>query len=280
MSMILRAPSYFYVITSEVEMREEAANSSKVVSQARFAEEVKVREIKGEWSLITTPDGYSGWAHSHALVFSEIMYETAIKTSRLKAHLYSVEATEYGPILSLPYGSPLKLMDDSNAQWLIVALPNGQCAFIQRGDVAVEPPLNKKQDLVHFSQKFMELPYTWGGRTSFGYDCSGFVQMLYGQIGIHLQRDAKQQILDDRFQEVSLDDLEPGDLIFFGKTDGKIGHVGMSIGKDRFIHASSRENSPWIRISSLHAAEWNGNPETYYSLRIGRQLIAPQPLQN
>lgn len=280
MSMIHRAASYFYVMEPMVEMREEAANFSKIVSQARFAEKVQIQEIKGEWSLITTPDGYSGWAPSKAIITANKMYETAIKTSRLSAHLYSVDDTEYGPILSLPYGSPLKLMDDSNAGWLEVELPNGQSAFIQRGDVAVEPPLNKKQDLVHFSQKFMELPYTWGGRTSFGYDCSGFVQMLYNQIGIHLQRDAKQQILDERFQEVSLDDLEPGDLIFFGKKDGKIGHVGMSIGNDLFIHASSRENSPWIRISSLHAAEWNGNPETYYSLRIGRQLIARQPLQD
>ncbi|MCP5492677.1 MAG: C40 family peptidase [Chlamydiales bacterium] len=93
-----------------------------------------------------------------------------------------------------------------------------------------------------FSQKFLGLLYIWGGRSSFGYDCSGFVQMLYSQIGIKLQRDAKQQILDSRLQSIKIDELKLGDLIFFGKSDQRIMHVGMYIGNEQFIHATAREN--------------------------------------
>lgn len=280
MLYFLLAVSHFYIIDPLVEMREEPSSSSKLVSQALFAEVINNQEISGEWTKITTPDGYGGWIRSKGLTSTNAPYHTTIKTSRLKAHIYNVEDTEYGPILSLPYGSPLKVLDDSNPRWFKVELPNSTICFIQKGDAAEEPPLKKKQELVAFSQKFLGLPYTWGGRSSFGYDCSGFVQMLYGKIDIQLQRDAKQQILDDRFQEVSLEDLEPGDLIFFGKTDGKIGHVGMSIGNDQFIHASPRENMPWIRVSSLHDLEWSGHPDAYYPFRKGRQLISRHPLEN
>jgi cell wall-associated NlpC family hydrolase len=280
MLYLLLAVSHFYTIGSVVEMREEPSSSSKVVSQAIFAECIQYQDFRDDWVKIVTPDGYSGWALTKGFTTIQHSYETTIKTSRLKAHLYAIEDTEYGPILSLPYGSPLKVLDDSNARWYKVELPNGNQCFIQKGDAANEPHLKAKQELVAFSEKFLGLPYTWGGRSSFGYDCSGFLQMLYRQIGIQLQRDARQQILDDRFKEVALEELEPGDLIFFGKPDGKIGHVGMSIGDHRFIHASPRENMPWIRISSLQDFEWSGHPEAYYPQRSGRQLISRKPFEN
>lgn len=277
---LIAAVSHWYVIEPVVEMREEPSFSSKVVSQALFAEGINNKDVIGDWAEITTPDGYSGWTPSKGLTITNVPYQTTIKTSRLKAHLYAIDDTEYGPILTLPYGSPLKVIDDIDKRWLKVEIPGGKNAYIQRGDVKTETRIIEKKDLIAFSQKFMDLPYTWGGRSSFGYDCSGFVQMLYSQIGIQLQRDAKQQILDERFQDEALDSLEPGDLIFFGKQNGQIGHVGMSIGNDQFIHACVRENLPWIRISSLKDAEWSGQSDAYYPYRHGRRLIAGQPLKD
>lgn len=99
--------------------------------------------------------------------------------------------------------------------------------------------------------------------------------MLYQKINVHLERDARLQMRDARFQTVSRDQLEPGDLIFFGKSEREITHVGMYLGEDRFIHATTAECQPWIRISHLTDDEWSGNhPRRPY--RVLKQLIKTQ----
>lgn len=263
----------FYINEPVAVMREEVTHDSRVASQALFSEKVSVEKQVGDWSLITTPDGYQGWAQTAALVGRENVYDTDLKVSRLAAHLYGIKDTEFGPIKTLPFGSQLKALDASDARWIKVILPDEKECFIQRGDVAILPTLTSKADLAEFANKFKGLPYTWGGRTSFGYDCSGFVQMLYNQIGVQLQRDAKQQILDERFQDVSLDMLTPGDLVFFGQNPGKIQHVGLYIGDSQFIHSTVKEFQPWIRVSSLKDPAWAGGDGAAYPYRVFRKFI-------
>jgi len=264
------ASSFFCISNPVVDMREDPSEKSKVVSQAIFAEQVRKEKVWEKWSYIRTPDGYKGWILSENLV--KAPYNSDLKVTRPRAHIYGVKDTEYGPIKTVPYGSMVQLLDASDERWIKIALPDGSEGYIQKGDVAEEPKLSHKSELVAFSQKFLGLPYTWGGRSSFGYDCSGFVQMLYSHIGIELQRDARQQVLDKRLVTTTLDQLELGDLLFWGKSEQKILHVGMYIGNNQFIHATSRENKPWIRISSLTDFEWSADENAYYPYRIAKRL--------
>lgn len=261
-----------YIIAPFVEMREDKPPQSKVVSQALFSENIQILQENGEWSYIATPDGYTGWIPKNAITTRQIPYHPTHSISRLRAHLYQINDIEYGPMLTLPYGSRLLILEEIDSRWIKGALPNSQECYIQKGDVLPEEPCKTKNDLVLLSQKFLGLPYTWGGRSSFGYDCSGFVQMLYGKLGIHLQRDARLQILDSRFQTCDSAELDPGDLIFFGKAEDRIMHVALSLGNQQFIHATSRENMPWLRISSLTDFEWSGHPKAHYPYRTGRKL--------
>lgn len=263
----------YYIQSSIVEMREHPTQQSKVVSQAIFSEKIQVLKKDGEWVYIVTPDHYAGWIPSTSFISRQTLYETTHQTSRLAAHLYGLKDIEYGPLQTLPYGARLQILDSSDARWLAVSLPNNREGFIQKGDVEPFFKLHNKADLIPFSQQFIGLPYTWGGRSSFGYDCSGFIQMLYQQIGIYLQRDSHQQASDLRFLNIDLDDLQPGDLLFFGNTRQEIKHVGMHINDGSFIHATSRENQPWIRISHLSDFEWSGHQDAAYPYRIGRQYI-------
>lgn len=263
--------SFFYVNEPVIDMRENPANNEKVVSQAIFSEEVTLHEKSGDWALIHTSDDYSGWILSKNLVKLAKPYEANTQISRLRAHIYGVKDIEWGPITSVPYGTKLKIVDASDARWLKIVLPNGLEGYVQKGDVA-ERKILQKSDLPNFSKNFLGLPYTWGGRSSFGYDCSGFVQMLYNQIGIKLQRDSKQQILDSRLKVIEIDQLEPGDLLFFGKSPQRIMHVALYIGNEQFIHATGRENQPWIRISNLSDFEWSGDQNAYYCYRTARQF--------
>lgn len=269
---ILLISTLFYVNEPIAVMREKAAHDSEVVSQALFSEQVAILDSFAEWSKIETDDGYTGWTLTQALTATSAPYESDTKTSRLSAHIYSMKDTVFGPIKTLPYGSKVKVIEDADVRWLKIALPDGHECYIQRGDVVPEPVLERKGDLVEFSKKFLNLPYTWGGRSSFGFDCSGFVQMLYKKIGINLQRDSGLQINDNRFVTVEKEQLEPGDLIFFGKSKEKIIHVGMSIGEGYFIHSVVRENKPWLRISHLSDLEWSGVTSPNFPYREFKQL--------
>lgn len=265
--------THLYIVKPFVDMREDKDFASKVVSQALFSEEISVDKQEKGWSHITTPDGYTGWIPSDTYVGRKEPYKNNCIVSRLSAHLYRLKDIEYGPAATLPYGSTLHALDDSDPRWVKVALPDGQEHYMQKGDLRNGPhSMQTKCDLIPFCQHFLGLPYTWGGRSSFGYDCSGFVQMLYSHLDILLPRDSHQQILDPRFKTCEIDQLEPGDLLFFGKAEHRILHVALSLGEGRFIHATSRENQPWIRISTLTDFEWSGNSAAHYPFRIGRQL--------
>lgn len=266
--------SAYYIIEPIVQMRENPTNNSKVVSQANYSEKILVEQEAGEWSYIMTSDGYQGWVPSKSFMAGEPFDESCVLfVTRLAAHVYHVKDTEYGPIKTLPYGAKVCALENSDVRWITISLPDGTRAYIQRGDVALQLPQLEITELASLSKNFLGLPYTWGGRTSFGYDCSGFVQMLYQHAGINLQRDSKQQVLDERFQTIDLTYLAPGDLIFFGKSAQRITHVALSLGGDQFIHATSRENQPWIRVSNLNDFEWSGDSSANNPYRVARRFI-------
>lgn len=262
---------FAYILPPTIFMRAQASKESKVVSEALFAEPVQIINSQKEWMLISTADGYQGFIPNEALVTRASPYTPSTYISRIKAHLYENQDIEYGPLLSLPYGVHLETSPCEDVRWTKVHLPDSRSLFIQSGDLSSFSYLDSKALLPEFSMQFLNLPYTWGGRSSFGYDCSGFVQMLYSKIKVDLPRDAYMQCEDNKLKEVSLNSLELGDLIFFGNE--RITHVGLYIGGHKFIHATAREYKPWIRISSLLDDYWNGSETSPFSKVLYKALL-------
>lgn len=95
--------------------------------------------------------------------------------------------------------------------------------------------------LEDFAQRFLNTPYLWGGRSAFGMDCSGFVQLVYRAIGLSMPRDAWQQAEKGELLE-NLSKARTGDLAFFNNDAGKITHVGILLGPRQIIHSSS-----WVK---------------------------------
>ena len=107
------------------------------------------------------------------------------------------------------------------------------------------------------AQLFLGTPYLWGGGSSFGFDCSGFVQRIYRHFGIVLPRDAHLQATSPLLEGVPEGStFRAGDLLFFGSEQDPeqrgITHVGMALNAEIFIHASSREGVTTTPIQNAY----------------------------
>lgn len=99
--------------------------------------------------------------------------------------------------------------------------------------------------IVEFSKNWLGVPYKYGGTNEDGIDCSAFVMRVYKPFGYELPRTADQQY--DFTHKVSRETLQQGDLIFFKRRD-RIFHVGIYVGENQFIHASTSQG---VTIQSL-----------------------------
>lgn len=101
---------------------------------------------------------------------------------------------------------------------------------------------------------YLNAPYQWGGKSPFGIDCSGFVQMVFRIGGYPLYRDAWQQANQGKpIGEFS--DARPGDLLFFQNEKGAINHVGIALPEDKIIHASGRVRVDQCSEAGIYSAE-------------------------
>ena len=131
-----------------------------------------------------------------------------------------------------------------------------RCSEVLQADVqAAEPELaeivaeNNKTDgerAVDVACDYIGTPYVYGGSSPSGFDCSGFTSYVYRQLGISLPRIADSQRGAGSY--VSSDELESGDLVFFG-SGGYANHVGMYVGDGDYIHSPQTGSS--VRIDSL-----------------------------
>ena len=105
-------------------------------------------------------------------------------------------------------------------------------------------------NLTRNAMRFLGVPYVFGGTSTTGFDCSGYVQHVFAMIGLHLPRTADAQFYAGH---AAAGGVRPGDLVFFQTYEAGPSHVGIYLGNDRFVHASS---SHGVMVSSLHDAYW------------------------
>ena len=108
------------------------------------------------------------------------------------------------------------------------------------------PASSKGQAIVNTAMKYLGVPYVWGGTSPRGFDCSGLVQYVCRKNGISVNRVAADQIRNGT--RVSKSNLQPGDLVFFGK--GRIHHVGIYVGNGNMIHAP--QTGDVVKVASIN----------------------------
>jgi cell wall-associated NlpC family hydrolase len=234
--------------------------NADVVSQAIFGANAHIVGRRGAWVRIQTTDSYAGW-----ITASSVLRRTPyaldgsfVEVASLFANLYrEADITKHRPVLTVPFEARFEVLPTRNddPRWLQVKLPGGRNAWIQRGDVTSDPKLHAIADVIAFSRRFLGLPYLWGGTSTYGYDCSGFTQMLCRRRGIVIPRDASQQAAWPGMTPVARDQLQPGDLLYFGASVDKITHTGMYLGDGEFIDATPWQR-PVIQIDRLDDQHW------------------------
>lgn len=245
-----------------INMHSSPSLDSEVVSQALYGAGVLSMEKKGEWIHIRTADEYTGWVAAADVTAGHGNYalgKNAVRVAELSANLYrEPSVSDHAPVLNLPWEARLEVLPgkvDDSGRWLQVRLVNGQTAYVEQGNVSAESPRLSIDRTIELAHRFLGITYTWGGISSYGYDCSGFTQMLVRQRGIIMPRDANIQAKWSGVAPVERKDLKPGDLLFFGASPDHITHTGMYLGGGEFIHDTTHGH-PAVQISKLNDMPW------------------------
>lgn len=214
-----------------------------VLTQALLGENCGVIEMRNKWIKISLEDGYVGWINRSFIVVNSKKYRGNLICDDLKAMVYAnLQFTL--PLREIIYGN--HVYGQKTDDYFEVILPDGskgwtKCNFRENRQKA------SRENLTQIAQKFIGIQYLWGGKSVQGFDCSGLVQTIFQGIGIILPRDASDQSTYFFESKIGPEEVQPGDLHFFGKDN--ISHVAIASGRGKFIHSQG-----WVKEESFQAA--------------------------
>ena len=265
------------VTGSSVRVREEATTSSATLDTVSKGGKVSVLEdAQNGWYKVQVGDqvGYMS-AEYLDVAEGEVLDDTAsaaeaeetetlyglVNTSVLNVR--SGASTDYDRVGKLSGGTVVTILGESGDWYQIstdslTGYVSGEYLTVVDA-AALEELSTKGMQLVELAMDYLGTPYRYGGASPSGFDCSGFVYYLCKTLGVSVPRTATSQ-WNGGYDKVSKSEFQPGDLVFFSSYAGgsSIGHVGIYIGNDQFIHSSS-PSSGGVIIS--------GMDENYYSAR-------------
>jgi len=226
--------------------RREPSPRSAQETEALFGERVRVFEERPDgwaWVQLET-DGYVGWMLRTLLA---PVAEPTHRVTAVRTFLYT------GPDMKLPWpvavsiGSRLRLAPETvetrGTAYRLFA--DGKGAVVAKH---VAPIGARAGDPVMVAEKFLHAPYLWGGRSGFGVDCSGLVQLALAEAGIPAPRDTdlQEQALGDPVEGGVDGRLRRGDLVFWP------GHVGIMADRQTFLHANAHAMA--VTTEPVHVA--------------------------
>jgi cell wall-associated NlpC family hydrolase len=217
------------IIEPQAPLRLEPRPDAPLATEALKGERVTIYDADAEgwaWGQLQA-DGYVGWLPANALVPPGAV--PTHKVTALRTFAFSEPSIKLPPLEALPLGATLA-----------VARIADRMAVTQSGAYVpaahLKPIGDNEADFVAVAERFMGVPYLWGGKTALGLDCSGLVQIALAACGIPCPRDSDMQ---EHALGISVlgaadrSDLKRGDLVFWK------GHVGIVRDGLNLLHANA-----------------------------------------
>lgn len=164
----------------------------------------------------------------------------------------SAPSTDSQRVRQVSSASVLQIIDELDG-WYEIADGFVSADYVQIIDASEAVSSGSASQVVEYAQQFIGYPYVYGGTSPRGFDCSGFVKYVFSNFGVTLNRTASAQM--DNGVSVSMSELIPGDVVFFkkaGSNASRASHVGIYIGGNQFIHASTSRTG--VIISDMNTA--------------------------
>jgi gamma-D-glutamyl-L-lysine dipeptidyl-peptidase len=239
---------YARLISAYADMRGEAKADSELASQAILGDSFQILGQSGDWvEVFRQWDGYVGWVEAKNLALSD-MGGFSAWTKRPKVVL--LEDVVASSNQTLYRGSILPVLRESAQAWSVETL-TGDPLNLARSQARAYQIRSQAQELqkraVGIAQQIFTISrsapyrYLWGGTKGLDLDCSGFNQTVFRLAGVALPRDSYQQqsySLPVAKTIDQLDELRPGDLVFFNENKKRATHTGIHIGNGILIHSS------------------------------------------
>lgn len=242
-------------IDSIVPVRATASDRAEQVSELLFGEAVRILHTEGNWAHIQCiHDQYTGFADLRMFEGTAGKLPGRIRlsepvTATTKEGKFCIPAGGFIPGIKYPgtfrYGrKQFHIQDPPDRRYPLPPTPDS---------------------LLLAAAAYLGTPYRWGGRSHCGIDCSGFIQQVYGAVGIALPRDAWQQA--EKGRRIDYFHRKPGDLAFFTNPAGKITHVGMVGRHLDIIHASVRVRKDYLFSTGVYSVEYKSETHSLYLIK-------------
>ncbi|WP_331372808.1 C40 family peptidase [Sinorhizobium chiapasense] len=193
-----------------------------------YGETARVLDIAGGWAWVKADlDGYVGYVPEAVLRSPNASATDIVAVPRTL--VYRGADLRFPQAFALSMGSRLAVVGETETRGTRYFLLDGGLAVIANHCVPAGEAL--AGDYVSVATRFLETPYLWGGRSGFGIDCSGLVQLAMQMVGSHAPRDSDMQA-SGLGRAISRDELVRGDLVFWK------GHVAIMEDEKTLVHAN------------------------------------------
>lgn len=254
---------YAVVIKSVAPLRSRPFDDSERIDEVLFGMGINIIFSKNNgWYYVKTSYDYEGYINEKNVIFmTKRVFDKWINNANfyvvhsvadiLKSPMYNSQI-----ITTVTRGAFVIFSGENKDAWSRVILPDGKSGwintiflrkykkyFVKEEVKLLEETLRK--NLIGTAKLYLNTQYRWGGKSTFGIDCSGLCSIVYFINGLIIYRDAV--FMDKYMKKVDMEKIKAGDLLFFP------GHMAMFIGNDKYIHSNSKAGV--VSINSLNENE-------------------------